>query len=62
MLNTTKLAFVGALAIFAHAAFAAGDPRAAPLAEDQYRERLSRRAVGGSPGAEVGFLSELRPR
>jgi hypothetical protein len=31
MLNTTKLAFVGALAIFAHAAFAAGDPRAAPL-------------------------------
>jgi hypothetical protein len=31
MLNTTKLAFVGALAIFAHAAFASGDPRAAPL-------------------------------
>ena len=31
MLSTTKLAFVGALAIFAHAAFAAGDPRAAPL-------------------------------
>jgi hypothetical protein len=31
MLNTTKLAFVGALAIFAHSAFAAGDPRAAPL-------------------------------
>jgi hypothetical protein len=31
MLNTTKLAFVGALAIFAHAALAAGDPRTAPL-------------------------------
>jgi hypothetical protein len=31
MLNMTKLAFVGALAIFAHAALAAGDPRAAPL-------------------------------
>jgi hypothetical protein len=31
MLNTAKLAFVGVLAILAHAAFAAGDPRAAPL-------------------------------
>ena len=48
MLNTTKLAFVGALAIFAHAAFAAGDPARGAPAEDQYRERLSRRAVGGS--------------
>jgi hypothetical protein len=31
MLNTTKLVFVGALAIFAHAAFAAGDSRGAPF-------------------------------
>src|SRR5580700_8412427 len=31
-------------------------------AEEQYRERLSRRAVGGSPRAEVRFLSELRSR
>ena len=31
MLSTTKLAFVGALAIFAQAAFAAGDPRGAPM-------------------------------
>jgi hypothetical protein len=31
MLSTTKLAFVGALAVFAHAAFAAGGPGAASM-------------------------------
>jgi hypothetical protein len=31
MLNTTKLAFVCALAVLAHAAFAAGDPRAGSM-------------------------------
>jgi hypothetical protein len=48
MLNATKLAFVGALAIFAHAAFAAGDPGAASMPKANI-ERACRDAQSAAP-------------